>query len=190
MSEVTTNITGVRAVVVPVSDQDRALNFYVGKLGFEKRLDVSYGNGQRWIEVAPPGSPTSIALVPPGPNQSCGIDTGIRFTTADAEADHSDLQARGVDVDPEITRWPNVLPMFSLRDPDGNKVVVVELAADSAAEGHEASRTKRFVVLVKSDATTESGVMPDESGLSEMVRFNEEMVDAGVMLAAEEVGFL
>ena len=59
-----TQITDVHTITVPVSDQDRALVFYVDKLGFEKRLDVSYGQGQRWIEVAPASSATTIALPP------------------------------------------------------------------------------------------------------------------------------
>lgn len=121
-----TQITGVRTVSVPVVDQDRALAFYVGTLGFEKRLEAPYGDGQRWIEVAPAGASTTIALVPPGPGASAGVDTGIRFTTADAEEDHANLLAGGVDVDPEILRWPGVPPMFGLRDPDGNRLYVVE----------------------------------------------------------------
>jgi hypothetical protein len=55
-----------------------------------------------------------------------GIDTGIRFTTEDAEADHADLRARGVDVDPDVLRWPGVPAMFSFRDADGNVLFVVE----------------------------------------------------------------
>jgi len=125
-----TRITEVRTVAIPVSDQDRALEFYVGKLGFEKRVETPYGsNGQRWIEVAPAGAATSLALVPPGPGQHAGVDTGIRFTTVDTEADHADLRGRGVDVDAEITRWPGVPPMFSLRDPDGNRLFVIERMA-------------------------------------------------------------
>jgi len=46
-------ITGVHTVGVPVTDQDRALDFYVGTLGFDKRLDADMGGGRRWIEVAP-----------------------------------------------------------------------------------------------------------------------------------------
>ena len=52
-------ITDVRTIGVPVSDQDRAIDFYVGTLGFEKRLDVNMGGGRRWIEVAPGGAATS-----------------------------------------------------------------------------------------------------------------------------------
>jgi lactoylglutathione lyase len=117
-------ITDVRTVGVPVADQDRALAFYVDSLGFEKRAEFPMGGGARWIEVAPPGATTTIALVssPEGPT---GVDTGIRFSTTDAGADHDDLEARGVDVD-EVLRWEGVPPMFAFRDFDGNKLVMVE----------------------------------------------------------------
>ena len=57
-------------------DLQRSLAFYEG-LGFEKRLDVPWGDGHRWIEVYPPGAPTGFALVPPGPGDPVGIHTGI-----------------------------------------------------------------------------------------------------------------
>jgi catechol 2,3-dioxygenase-like lactoylglutathione lyase family enzyme len=122
-----TQISEVHTVTVPVSSQDRALAFYVDQLGFEKRMDVSFGEGQRWIEVAPAGAATTIALPPPGGAVTPGVDTGIRLTTLDAEADHGRLRERGVDVDAEILRFgEGVPPMFSLRDPDGNTLYVVE----------------------------------------------------------------
>ena len=55
-SETGTHITCVGTVGIPVADQDRALEFYVGRLGFEKRMDMAYGQGQRWVEVAPSGA--------------------------------------------------------------------------------------------------------------------------------------
>lgn len=130
MAETKTHIVEVHTVSIPVTDQDRALDFYTDKLGLEKRMDVPYGTeGQRWIEVAPSGSTTTLALVPPGRDGHPGIDTGIRLLTDDAAADHADLRARGVDEDPELTRWEGVPPMFSLRDPDGNRLFVVERMA-------------------------------------------------------------
>jgi catechol 2,3-dioxygenase-like lactoylglutathione lyase family enzyme len=123
-----TRITQVHTVGIPVSDQDRGLAFYTGKLGFEVRMDADFGPGQRWIEVAPPGAATSLALVPASEQAPSGVDTGIRFATGDAAADHADLLAQGVDVDPKVLRWPGVPPMFVLRDPDGNRLVVVERA--------------------------------------------------------------
>ncbi len=121
-----TPITDVRTVGVRVSDQDRAIEFYLDKLGFEKRLDVPLEQfGGRWIEVAPPGAAITIALVPTPRGVPTGVDTGIRFTTADAAGVHADLQARGVDVG-DLLRWPGVPPMFAVRDQDGNGLEIVE----------------------------------------------------------------
>ena len=119
-----THITQVGTVGVPVRDQDRALEFYVDKLGFEKRMDVPYGEGERWVEVAPSGASTTIALVCARAGELTGIDTQVRLTTGDAEADHADLRARGVDMDAAIIPYP--VPMFVLRDPDGNRLRIVE----------------------------------------------------------------
>jgi lactoylglutathione lyase len=74
--------------------------------------------------VAPAGASTSIALVAA---DRTGVDTGIRFSTADATADHEHLRAAGVDVDPEVLRYPGVPPMFTFRDADGNTLFVVEI---------------------------------------------------------------
>ena len=119
-------ITEIRTVGVPSADQDRALEFYVGVLGFEVRLDAPFGPGLRWIEVAPRGAATSIAITPLGPNQTTGVDTGIRLATSDARADHAGLAAAGVNVDDVLDMGPGVPPMFTLRDPDGNTLYVVE----------------------------------------------------------------
>ena len=109
---------------MPATDQDRTLAFYADALGFEKVRDVPFGNGLRWIEVAPSGGGTSIAITPLG-EASVGVDTGIRLTTDDAEADHAALLDKGIDVD-DVLRYPGVPPMFSLRDPDRNTLYVVQ----------------------------------------------------------------
>ena len=120
----TTQITQVGSVIIPVSDQDKALEFYVGTLGFEKRMDAPFGAGERWIEVAPPGAATTIALVPLRDGEPAGIV--VSFATQDAEADHTQLLARGVEADAAVLRWDYVPPMFSFRDPDGNRLRMVE----------------------------------------------------------------
>jgi lactoylglutathione lyase len=128
-TEASTGITGIRTVGVPVTDQDRALEFYVGKLGFAKRLDVPSAGGHRWIEVAPAGpATTTIALVPARDGIPAGVETGIRLTTADADGDHARLLAHGVDAD-EVLRWAGVPPMFAFRDQDGNGLEIVEQSA-------------------------------------------------------------
>ncbi len=122
-----TRITRVRTIGIPVTDLDRALTFYTDALGFDVVLDATFSQGQRWVEVAPPGADTSIALMT-SPDATSGVDTGIRFATEDVAADHALLRSRGVDADADIMRWPGVPPMFTLRDPDGNRLVVVELS--------------------------------------------------------------
>ena len=126
-TDTATRIKKVGAVMAPVTDQDRTIEFFVEKLGFELRSDVAYGEGQRWVEVAPKGAATPVALTPPGGGGEVGVMTGIGFDTDDIEADHAALRSRGVDVDEEIMREGDpVPPMFFFRDPDGNHYLIVE----------------------------------------------------------------
>ena len=122
------NLTKVGRVCVTITDTDRAIDFYVDTLGFEKVVDVPMGPGMRWVEVALPGHETTIALAPPPPGQSAGgAQTGIILDTADVDADHAALKAAGIDVDDEISRYGDpVPPMFWLRDPDGNSLCIVQ----------------------------------------------------------------
>ena len=124
------HITEVGRVAVPASDQDRALEFYVETLGFELRSDETFADGKmRWIEVAPIGGTTSIALAPPMEGGPTSVDTGIVLSSSDIDADHATLKAAGVDVDPEVVRWGDpVPPMFRLRDPGGNSLSIVQPA--------------------------------------------------------------
>jgi hypothetical protein len=73
---------------------------------------------------APPAAATTIALVRTREGNHSGIDTQLRFTTEDARADHVALRAQGVDADAEVMSYP--VPMFSFRDPAGNRLVIVE----------------------------------------------------------------
>src|SRR5690349_10323654 len=130
MSKVTSklNLTQVGRVCVTVSDTDRAIDFYVDTLGFEKVVDVPMGDAGRWVEVAVNGAPTTIALAPPPQGQQAGgSQTGICLDTSDVDADHAALKAAGVDVDEDVSRYGDpVPPMFWLRDPDGNSLIIVE----------------------------------------------------------------
>jgi catechol 2,3-dioxygenase-like lactoylglutathione lyase family enzyme len=145
MTESRTNIREVGTIFVPVSDQERALAFYVHKLGFEQCADFSYGHGHRWIEVAPPGAGSRLALVPPTEGVSAGGDvTRCAFATDDIDAVHDSLSSQGVDIDREIGRdgtarsglvssalvvQDPVPPQFFVRDPDGNRFLIVEAPA-------------------------------------------------------------
>jgi predicted enzyme related to lactoylglutathione lyase len=115
-------------VIIPVADQDLELQFYTEALGLEKRVDLPFGDGNRWIEVAPPGADTPIAICPPGPGLTPGgKDTGISLQADDIDAFHAQLKERGVEVDAEVSRFGDAVPpLFWLRDPEGNKLMVVE----------------------------------------------------------------
>ncbi|HEY1563295.1 MAG TPA: VOC family protein [Gaiellaceae bacterium] len=122
------NISKVGRVVVTIADTDRALDFYTGTLGFEKVVDVPMGPDLRWVEVSVSGSETTIALAPPPPGKDAGgAETGIIFDTSDVDGAHAALKEAGVAVDEEVTRYGGpVPPMFWLRDPDGNSLIIVE----------------------------------------------------------------
>ena len=127
MTSTRTRVNKINTVVVPFADQDAAIAFYVDKLGFEKRTDIPFGNGYRWVEVGPADADTTIALAPPPEGKSSGNrETGIGLQTDDIDAYHAELKAAGVDVDAEVSHMGDpVPPLFWLRDPEGNSLMVV-----------------------------------------------------------------
>ena len=132
MSITATRITKLGVVVIPVADQEKSLEFYVGTLGFEVRADVPMGGDYRWVEVAPAGAETTIAVVLPPPGGETGNrQTGIGLQTHDIEALHAELKAAGVDVDEEVSRMGDpVPPLLWFRDPEGNVLMAVEVPRD------------------------------------------------------------
>ena len=126
-----TQLNKVATVIIPVADQDKALDFYVSKLGFEKRVEMPFGpdSEYRWIEVGLPGQETTIALAPPPPEgtQTGGRETGISLQTDDIDGYYARLRDAGVDVDAQVQRMGDpVPPMFWLRDHEGNTLMVVQ----------------------------------------------------------------
>jgi catechol 2,3-dioxygenase-like lactoylglutathione lyase family enzyme len=140
MSPPISGISRIQLVMIPSTDQERSVAFYE-TLGFEKRNDLPWADGYRWVEVYPPGAPTGISLVPPRPGEPTGVDTGIILNTDAIDTTHAQLRSIGVDVDAEVARVGAparirlgavevvgpVPPMFWLRDPDGNRLLVVEV---------------------------------------------------------------
>lgn len=120
-------IRDLRTVIVPVTDQERSIDFYVNALGLELRSDTPFPGG-RWVEVAPPESRTVIAVAVPGNDQPVVPQpTGIALTTEDIDATHQALRSAGVDVDAEVLRMGAPVPdMFWLRDPDGHSLMVIQ----------------------------------------------------------------
>jgi lactoylglutathione lyase len=122
-----TTVSNIGVAMFAVADQDAALAFYTGKLGFEVRSDTRFGENDeyRWLEVAPPGSRARLALNPPMGGEPGG--GGIGVETPDVLAEHARLSAiGGIDLDPEPMRSPGAPLLFMLRDPDGNNIAVVE----------------------------------------------------------------
>ena len=119
----------ISLVIVPVSNQDESIAFYVDKLGLEKRTDQEFGGGMRWVEVYAPVGTTGVALaLPPPGKEVTPQQTGITFQTDDIDATHAEFKAAGVDVDAEVMRMGSPVPdMFSVRDPDGHSLLVVQL---------------------------------------------------------------
>ena len=120
-------ITHMGRVMVPVSDQDAAIAFYTSTLGFSVVADIPFGEGERWVEVAPPGGGTAISLVPARGEYQPGRMTGIALVSADARADHAELTGKGVDVDAELMGGDGTVPLlFGFRDGDGNGLMIVQ----------------------------------------------------------------
>lgn len=120
----------IHSATLMVADQDAAVDFYVGKLGWEKRADSPYGDGARWIEVAPEGAVTALALVKPedvgAPPEASGGYKGISLVTDDMDSTYRDLSDRGVEFTqpPEEMPWGQRATWFD--DPDGNRFFLVE----------------------------------------------------------------
>jgi lactoylglutathione lyase len=120
-------LTQLSTVMFTVRDPDAAVAFYTEVLGFEVRADVRFGeHGEnRWLEVSPPGSAARLSLNPPMGREAGGGSIGVEST--DVLAEHARLAARGdLDVGPVPTRVPGAPLLFSVADPDGNTVWIVE----------------------------------------------------------------
>jgi catechol 2,3-dioxygenase-like lactoylglutathione lyase family enzyme len=116
-------IRRVQLFSLPVSDQDRSRDFYVGALGFELISDVQMGPDMRWVQVAPPGSTTSITLVTWFPTMPAGSTKGTVLETDDLDGDIADLKGRGVLINGEIQEMPWGR-FVTFDDPDGNGIVL------------------------------------------------------------------
>lgn len=121
------NITQLGRVLVPVGDQDEAIEFYTKTLGCSLSADVPFGEGSRWVEVTPPRGGAAIALVPPQGEFKPGRMTGISLASTDPRADHGELTGNGVDVDADIMGGDGTVPLlFFFRDNSGNQLMVAE----------------------------------------------------------------
>jgi catechol 2,3-dioxygenase-like lactoylglutathione lyase family enzyme len=117
-------VTHVLLLSVPVSDQDRARDFYVDLLGFDLVRDEPMGPAMRWVQVAPRAAATSLTLVTWFESMPAGSLTGLVLETDDLEGDAARLAERGVPVEGggiQEAPWGRYV---QLRDPDGNGIIL------------------------------------------------------------------
>jgi lactoylglutathione lyase len=121
VSTTKTRVDKIANVVIPTADVDRAIDFYVEKLGLEKTADKRYGEKGRWVTVAPAGSGgPQISLSPAGYGGEPGGFTGFVLETSDVEGTVEELKARGVNFTSEIRENKVGATMCDFEDPDGN----------------------------------------------------------------------
>jgi len=119
-------LTNIVRVDVPVRDRDEAIAFYTETLGFSLVVDNPFGDGKRWVEVAPPHGGVTLALTEPSGGFEPGRLTGIVLRSADPRADHATLDAARVDVSSLIGGDGSIPLLFFLRDPSGNQLMVID----------------------------------------------------------------
>jgi catechol 2,3-dioxygenase-like lactoylglutathione lyase family enzyme len=124
-------ITHLHAATIVVTNQDKALDFYIGVLGWEKTDDAPMGPNMRWITVRPKGAATNIALAMPSwftkkPSLEVGMETGIAFSATDLQSTYAELKKRGVSFkgEPQMQPWGKLGVWFT--DPDKNEFFIAE----------------------------------------------------------------
>jgi lactoylglutathione lyase len=142
-------IDTIGGIVVIVSDQQKAMEFYSQKLGFEIKTDRSFV-GIRWIEVGPKDSQSTISLMLPNvqmmsnegvveaAKKGIGTETGIWFYSDDIQSTYEGLKNKGVEItSPEKQEWGGI--MSKLKDQDGNSYSIIsslsseDVALDSSS---------------------------------------------------------
>lgn len=117
-------LKAIKFTNIPVTDQDRALEFYTKKLGLRVITDRPFHGKQRWIELGIPRAETRLVLfTAPGQEAWIGGLMNVAFSADDVEAAAKELKARGVQFvqEPRKADW-GTSAIF--KDPDGNQFVL------------------------------------------------------------------
>ncbi len=117
------SISRVQLFSVPVSDPDRARDFYLDVLGFDLVREMPMAPGTRWIQVRPHGGETSITLVTWFDTMPAGSLTGVVLESDDLDADMARLREHGVSLDDAVRDDPWGRSI-GFADPDGNRLIL------------------------------------------------------------------
>lgn len=123
----------LEVIPLPVTDIDRARDFYRDKAGFHVDIDQEVMPGMRIVQLTPPGSGCSVALgdtiwdTVDGPRPQPGSYQGLQLCVEDIETAHAELKARGLDVSDPVRHAPADGATFMyFKDPDGNGWAIQE----------------------------------------------------------------
>lgn len=133
------SIAKVQLLSIPVSDQDRARDFYVDVLGLELVRDFQASPEMRWVQVRPKGAQTSMTLVNWFPGMPAGSLRGLVLETDDLDAEVARLRGRGVAFEGDVRDDPWGRSIV-LRDPDGNGIVLQATRSDTRRSGEGTGR--------------------------------------------------
>jgi lactoylglutathione lyase len=124
-------IKTIGGIIIYVSNQSRAVEFYTQKLGFEVKSNMQFGDNIKWIEVAPKESNSTLSLVEPNrellktdeeinrAKMKIGTDTDVWFYANDIESTYEELKGKGINLTkPEKQDWGGTMSI--LKDQDGN----------------------------------------------------------------------
>jgi catechol 2,3-dioxygenase-like lactoylglutathione lyase family enzyme len=120
----------LEVVVVPVSDVDRAKEFYAGMMGFVVDHDTSFGDGTRVVQLTPPGSACSIAIGTGIAQMEPGSVKGLQLVVTDMATAYEELSGRGLELGEVQELGRPGRPGFKFvffNDPDGNGWAVQEI---------------------------------------------------------------
>ena len=115
----------IELIIVPVTDVDRAKQFYVEQVGFHADHDQRVSEELRFVQLTPPGSACSIAIGEGITEAAPGSVQGVQMVVSDINAAREELAGRGVEVS-DVQEAPGGKFVF-FNDPDGNRWSVQEI---------------------------------------------------------------
>jgi len=122
----------IELIFIPVTDVDRAIDFYVEKVGFHLDMQARVDENTRFVQVTPPTSACSIAFGEGITDMVPGTQNSIQIVVPDAEAARKELLERGVEASKVQTLAWGSFTSFS--DPDGNTWALQQLPPPGSYE--------------------------------------------------------